>query len=312
MKAWGEGAIGLTLFLKDAPLPEALRTAPVFGAASAPLRPESASVRGRGLAIAGSGGGVAAITGALAVVGRAAAVFEQHEVVLAGECEQPVHVRRETQQMRHENAARPGRDLLSDVVEIGLPAVFFVQVISVQSDFDFRENRGIERIVGARGQQVVARIEQRGQADVHRLADAGGDEDILNAGDALAGRFAANGVERRRDARRTRISILAVAHGFVDGFNHVSGRLEIKVERVADVERQNFVSFPGDLVGDAGQVANGVADVFQAGGWGDLAQLGDGHEGILPAATLRAQGKSSTPVRISARGNEFSFVGCRN
>jgi hypothetical protein len=48
----------------------------------------------------------------------------------------------------------------------------------------------------------------------------------------------------------------------IDGFDHVRGCLEIKVERVADVERQNLVSLPGDFVGDAGQVANGVADVF--------------------------------------------------
>ena len=78
------------------------------------------------------------------------------------------------------NAARPRRDLFPDVVEIGLPAVFFVQVIGVQSDFELRQNRGIERIVGAGSKQVVARIEQRGQADVDRLADARGDENILN------------------------------------------------------------------------------------------------------------------------------------
>ena len=97
------------------------------------------------------------------------------------------------------NAARARRDLLLDVVEIGLPAVFFVQVIGVESDVDLRQNRGIERIVRARSQQVVARIEQRGQADVHRLADARGDEDILNVGDPLAGRLAANRVERFLD-----------------------------------------------------------------------------------------------------------------
>ena len=175
------------------------------------------------------------------------------------------------------NPARPRRDLFLDVVEIGLPAVFFVQVIGVQSDFELRQNRGKERIVGAGGQQVVAGIEQCGQANVDRLADARGDEDILNVSDPLAGRFAANRFERLRDSRRTRISILTVAHGAIDGFNHVGGRLEVKVERVADVERQNFVSLPRDLVGNAGQVANGVADVFQTSGRGNFAGLRYGH-----------------------------------
>ena len=169
------------------------------------------------------------------------------------------------------------RDLVLDVVEIGLPAVFFVQVVSIQSDVQLRQHRGIERIVGARGQQVFAGIEQRGQADVHRLADARGDEYILNVGDPLAGGFAANRFERLRYARRTRISILAVAHGLVDGFDHVRGSLEVEVKRVADVERQNFVSLPDDFVGDAGQVANGVADVFQTRGGGNFAGLSDRH-----------------------------------
>jgi hypothetical protein len=42
----------------------------------------------------------------------------------------------------------------------------------------------------------------------------------------------------------------------------VPGCLEIKVERVANIERQNLVPLPGDFVGDAGQIANGIADVF--------------------------------------------------
>jgi len=87
----------------------------------------------------------------------------------------------------------------------------------VFSRFRASPERGVERIVGAGSQQVVAGVEERGQADVHRLADARGDEDILNVRDALAGRLAADGFEGRRDARRTRISILAVAHGLVDG-----------------------------------------------------------------------------------------------
>ena len=43
------------------------------------------------------------------------------------------------------------------------------------------------------------------------------------------------------------------------------------------------MSLPGDFVGDAGQVANGVANVFQTGGGGDFAKLRHGHEEILTA-----------------------------
>ncbi len=98
------------------------------------------------------------------------------------------------------DAARPRRDLFLDVFEMGLPAIFFVQVISVESNIELRQNRGIERVVGAGREQIVARIEQGGQADVDCLADARGDEDILNAGDPLASRLAANGFERFFDS----------------------------------------------------------------------------------------------------------------
>src|SRR6202167_6465712 len=70
------------------------------------------------------------------------------------------------------NSACPWRDFFLEVVKIGLPSVFFVQVIGVESNFDLRQNCGIERIVGAGSEQVVARIEQPSQADVYRLADA--------------------------------------------------------------------------------------------------------------------------------------------
>src|SRR5208282_4901806 len=113
-------------------------------------------------------------------------IGKDNQIVLAGEFGDLFQHRARTYRacrivgIDQHNPARPRRNLLPDVVEIGLPAVFFVQVIGVQSDFELRQYRGIERIVWARGKQVVARIEQRGQADVDRLADARGDEDILN------------------------------------------------------------------------------------------------------------------------------------
>src|SRR5208282_3028650 len=130
---------------------------------------------------------------------------------------------------------------------------------------------------GAGSQQIIAGIQQRGQAYLHRLTHARSDENILNAGNPLALRLAVNGFERFFDSGGRGISILATAHGLIDGFNHVRGRLEIKVERVANVERQNFVSLPCDLVGNAGQIADSVPDVFETGCGSNFAKLCDGH-----------------------------------
>src|SRR5579862_1956282 len=191
---------------------------------------------------------------------------------------------------------RPRRDLSLDVVEVGLPAVLFFQVISVQSNLDLRQNRGVERIIRARRQQVVAGIEQRAQTDVHRLADTRSDKDILNGRDTLARRLAANRFQSLRDAGRWRVSVLPIAHGFVDRFDQMCGSLKIEVERIADIERKNFVSLLRDFIGDAGQVANGVPDVFKAGGRSDFAGLSDRH--------IRFQCKSA----VSA--NQLIVDGC--
>jgi len=77
----------------------------------------------------------------------------------------------------------------------------------------------------------------------------------------------------------------------VDGLDHVRGRLEVEVERVADVEGENFVSLACDFVGDAGEIADGVADVFQTGSGGDFAQLSYGHTEILTAEGAAGAGK---------------------
>src|SRR5208337_4285861 len=182
-----------------------------------------------------------------------------------------------------DDAAGAWRDLLANVVQIGLPAVFFIQIISVETDVELGQNGRVERIVGAGREQVVAGIEERGEADVDGLADAGGDKYILNCGDAFARGLAADGIERGLDARRRRVSVLAVAHGLVDGFDHVRGCGEIEVERIADVQRQDLVALASDLVGNAGQVANGIANIFEAGGRGDFAKLSQWHGEILIA-----------------------------
>ena len=169
-------------------------------------------------------------------------------------------------------------ELAFDVGEFGLPGVFFVQIVGVERNAELAQNGRVERIVGLGSENVFAGIDQRGDAEVDCLAYAGGYEDVPHRRDALARGLAANRFERLRNAGRWRVAVLAVAHGFVGGFNDVRRSLEIEVERVADVQWQNFVSLLDDFVGDAGQVANGVADVIEAGGGGDFAGLGGGHE----------------------------------
>jgi hypothetical protein len=50
------------------------------------------------------------------------------------------------------------------------------------------------------------------------------------------------------------------------------------------------VSLLHNFIGDAGQVANGVADVIEAGGGGNLVSLADGSHGSL--ATAKFPGRS--------------------
>ena len=38
------------------------------------------------------------------------------------------------------------------------------------------------------------------------------------------------------------LAVLAVAHGLVDSFDDVRRGLEIEVQRIADIQRENFVS----------------------------------------------------------------------
>lgn len=72
MAAWGAGAIGLTLFLVEAPLPEALQAAPVFGTLSPIATDEATEHETRGGAAAAASGS-AAVVALLATVGRALA-----------------------------------------------------------------------------------------------------------------------------------------------------------------------------------------------------------------------------------------------
>ena len=187
------------------------------------------------------------------------------------------------------DAAGTRRDLAFDVGQFGLPAVVFIQVVSVEPDAQLAQHRRIQRIVRAGRQNVLAGIEQRRQAEIDRLAHPGGDENIPHGGDALARGLAANGFERLGDAGRRRVSVLAVAHRFVDGFDDVrraSGNR--KLSGSPTLSGRTLCPCCDDFIGDAGQVADGVADVFEAGGGGDLVSLTDRSHGTSPRRRFRA------------------------
>ena len=101
--------------------------------------------------------------------------------------------------------------------------------------------------------------------------------------------FAANGFEGFRDAGRRGVAVLAIPHRLVDGFDQMRRSLEIKNVGIADVEGQNLVALPRDFVGHRRQVADGVADVVEALGGGDFADLRAGHEAPSKAKLLTAK-----------------------
>src|ERR1019366_1656615 len=125
---------------------------------------------------------------------------------------------------------------------------------------------------------------------VDRLTHSGRNENIPHGGKTLAPGLATNGLDRLRDARRRRVSVLTVAHGLVHGLDDVRRRLEIEIQRIADVERKDPVSLLHNFIGDAGQVADGVADVIEAGGGSNLVSRADGSHGSLATAKVRGRG----------------------
>src|SRR5580765_694653 len=175
------------------------------------------------------------------------------------------------------NTARARTDLLVNVDEVGLPAVILVEGVRVQFDAKLCENGRVQRIVRAGSQQVVAGIEQRAETNVDRFTHTRSDEYILHTRDAFALSFTADRVDGFLDPRRRRVAVLTVLHGFVDGFDQVSGRLEVEVDGVADIQRQDLVALLGNFVGHAGQITDGVADILQTLGSGNFPYLSGWH-----------------------------------
>src|SRR5205085_11295613 len=105
----------------------------------------------------------------------------------------------------------------------------------------------------------LARIEQRSQTNIHAFPRTVGYKNILRAGDPRSDGLPANGLKRFRDSLRGRVAILVIAHRAIRSFDYVRRRGEIKDVGIANVEIQNFVPLPLDLIGKADQVTDGIA-----------------------------------------------------
>ena len=95
-----------------------------------------------------------------------------------------------------DDGARPGVDLLLDLVKVRLPAQVFFQVVEDRPGIDFSHHRRIARIFGARQEDIFSRIEQGGKTNLDSFADAFGYESILHVSNRFAIGFAANRLQR--------------------------------------------------------------------------------------------------------------------
>ena len=122
-----------------------------------------------------------------------------------------------------------------------------------------------QRIVRARHQHLIAVVEQRAQHQVDQLADAVADEYLLGAHPGHAARLLLHdhGFARREDAL-----LVAVALAFGQVLDHRQphglGRAKTEQPRIADVQRDDLVALPLQLVRAARKPpADLVADVLE-------------------------------------------------
>src|SRR6185312_4657899 len=98
--------------------------------------------------------------------------------------------------------------------------------------------------------------------------------------------IAANGFERFRNAGGWRVAVPVLPHRFVDSFDQVLRRFEVKNIRIADIESENLVALLRDFVGDRRQVTNGIANIVEPLSGGYFADLSAGHGFCLAKAKL--------------------------
>ena len=70
------------------------------------------------------------------------------------------------------NAPGARADLFMHIDQVGLPAVIFVQRVGIQLEAELGEHGRVQRIIRAGGQQVIAGVQERAQANVDGFAHA--------------------------------------------------------------------------------------------------------------------------------------------
>ena len=161
-------------------------------------------------------------------------------------------------------------DARRDVFDVGLPAVLLAEEIRIRLGAELAQHGPIERIVGAGRQHVVARIEQRGQTVVDDLAGAEADHDALDILKACGLGLGADGVEGGAFAERVAIAVKARAHRPFGSVDQVRRRGKVELSGIADVEVEDLVTLARNLIGNDGEVADGIAYVGHAAGRGNV------------------------------------------
>src|SRR5208337_788936 len=106
----------------------------------------------------------------------------------------------------------------------------------------------VQRIIRTWCEYIVARIEQRGKAVVDDFAGAVANHDALNILKAVGLSAGADGVDRRAFAQRIAVTVEAIAHGALHGFDHVRRRGKVELAGISDVEVQDLVTLARNLI----------------------------------------------------------------
>ena len=161
---------------------------------------------------------------------------------------------------------------LLDGVGVGIEALRLrARVVHGAAAVQHRRRRP-ERIVGARNQHLVAGIQEAAQREVDELADAVAHEHVVGVDAVDAARLLLHhdGFARREDA-----FLIAVGLGRRQVLDHREPhrlrRAQAEQPGVADVQLNDLVALPLELVGAPGELAaNLVADMLELGARFDL------------------------------------------
>ena len=173
-----------------------------------------------------------------------------------------------------DDRARARRDQLLDGVGIGIEALRLgARVVHGAAAVQHRRRRP-QRIVGARNQHLVAGVQEPAQREVDELADAVAHEDVIGVDAVDAARLLLHhdGFARREDA-----FLVAVGLGRRQVLDHREphrlGRAQAEQPGIADVQLDDLVALPLELMGAPGELAaNLVADMLELGARLDLVE----------------------------------------